>query len=127
MEITPAVKTLAHYTVLPNEVYNLHLFEFRPNGAYTHYKADKETADTYFVEGLLIICPPLSATQIETIAHTISNRHNLSLNETALAISRMLPEFECTTPVRTYQAVYPDYILTPLPLHIYSVKQEEEA
>ena len=108
MEITPAVKTLAHYTVLPNEVYNLHLFEFHSNGAYTHYKADKETADTYFVEGLLIICPPLSATQIETIAHTISNRQNLPLNETALA-------------------VYPDYILTPLPLRINSVKQEEEA
>ena len=53
------MRTLAHYTVWNAKVYHLHTFELSA-GKVSHYKAEGETADTKFVEGILIITQPLS-------------------------------------------------------------------
>lgn len=49
------MRTLAHYTVYGGSVYHLHVFDFGADGSVAHSPVDGETADTMFVEGLLLV------------------------------------------------------------------------
>lgn len=49
------MRTLAHYTVYGGEAYHLHVFDFGADGSVAHFPVAGETADTMFVEGLLLV------------------------------------------------------------------------
>lgn len=89
---TATCRTLAHYTVWNNEVFHLHIFEFDDNyHVIRHFAAREETADTRFVEGILIIAPYMTNNddiQKFQTAKTIFTlqAHGLSLRDMAKAI-----------------------------------------
>lgn len=84
------MRTLAHYTVWNAKVYHLHTFELSADKV-SHYKAEGETADTKFVEGILIITQPLSEEKLAEINALLSVVSPSSLKEKAEAIAAIAP------------------------------------
>lgn len=109
------MRTLAHYTIFGNEIYHLHIFDFLEDGTVSHFPANEETADTLFVEGLLIVATGDIAKQYRQITAATAEIHSgRPLREAAEAIAAVLPSYAAGSPLTLWQAVFPDFRLVPL-------------
>ncbi len=98
------MRTLAHYTVYDSEVYNLHTFEFKPDGSVTHFTTPAETAHTRFIEGILIASGPLSEVVRSQIADLLTQNH-ASPRQLATKLAEIIPAGKTVT--HLYQVTYP--------------------
>lgn len=86
------MRTLAHYTVYNGNVYKLHIFSFSKNGVIDHRPVQTETANTLFIEGLLLLSPQLQDDELNAISRHLKS--GVPTAKIAESIAETLPH--CT-------------------------------
>ncbi len=91
------MRLLAHYTVFNSEIWHLHIFDVGKEGAVAHFPIAEETANTYFVEGILVIGNADFFCKLNQSKPIIAKALGTSLHDAAAAIARMqTDEFQGT-------------------------------
>ena len=113
-----AMKILAHYTVYDGQVFHLNVFTFK-NGEITHAPYEKETPDTLFIEGILLVIPSIEEHQISALDRQICLMKNSSIVDIAKALANMSQQFSPATSgnpaIALFQAKYPFTRLARIP------------
>lgn len=105
---------LAPYTIYNGVVYHLHIFDISEDNI-THFLATKETAHTYYVHGIALICGKQEQTALNNLTDQINKLQSIGYKIADIAQELSQTITSTGAPTSIYAITFPFKQLQPIP------------